>query len=97
MKKIVELCNDVGVMVEVRDIEACHRLFQRESNIQLPKRTTAGFVDRPFAEDFLGSSHLKGSVRKGVLRNFEKFTGKHQRKSLFFNKVAGQALGLQPS
>ena len=26
---------------------------------------------------------------KGVLRNFAKFTGKHLRQSLFFNKVAG--------
>ena len=26
--------------------------------------------------------------RKGVLRNFEKFTGKHLCQSLFFNKVA---------
>ena len=26
---------------------------------------------------------------KGVLRNFTKFTGKHLRQSLFFNKVAG--------
>ena len=40
-EKVVELCNDVGVMVEVRDIEACHRLFQKESNNQLPKRTIA--------------------------------------------------------
>ena len=29
-EKIVEFCNDVGVMVEVRDIEACHRLFQKQ-------------------------------------------------------------------
>ena len=29
------------------------------------------------------------SVRKGVLRNFAKFTGKHLCQSLFFNKVAG--------
>ena len=29
------------------------------------------------------------SVKKGVLRNFEKFTGKHPCQSLFFNKVAG--------
>ena len=28
-------------------------------------------------------------LRKGVLRNFAKFTGKHQRQNLFFNKVAG--------
>ena len=27
--------------------------------------------------------------KKGVLRNFTKFTGKHLRQSLFFNKVAG--------
>ena len=26
--------------------------------------------------------------KKGVLRNFAKFTGKHLRQSLFFNKVA---------
>ena len=29
------------------------------------------------------------SVRKGVLRNFPKFTGKHLCQSLFFNKAAG--------
>ena len=27
--------------------------------------------------------------KRGVLRNFTKFTGKHQCQSLFFNKVAG--------
>ena len=27
--------------------------------------------------------------KKGVLRNYAKFTGKHLRQSLFFNKVAG--------
>ena len=35
------------------------------------------------------SSHQRCSLRKGVLRNFAKFTGKHLRQSLFFNKVAG--------
>ena len=35
------------------------------------------------------SSHWMCSVRKGVLRNFAKFTGKHLCQSLFFNKVAG--------
>ena len=28
-------------------------------------------------------------MKKGVLRNFTKFTGKHLRQSLLFNKVAG--------
>ena len=31
------------------------------------------------------------SVKKGVLANFTKFTGKHLSQSLFFNKVAGGA------
>ena len=34
------------------------------------------------------SSHRRCSVRKGVLRNIAKFTGKHLCQSLFFNKVA---------
>ena len=34
-------------------------------------------------------SHWRCSVRKGVLRNFGKFTGKHLCQSLFFDKVAG--------
>ena len=33
------------------------------------------------------SSHRRCSVRKGILKNFAKFTGKHLCQSLFFNKV----------
>ena len=35
------------------------------------------------------SSRPEVFYKKGVLRNFTKFTGKHLRQSLFFNKVAG--------
>ena len=35
------------------------------------------------------SSHRRFSGRKGVLRNFAKFTGKHLCHSFFFNKAAG--------
>ena len=35
------------------------------------------------------SNHKRCLVRKGVLRNFAKFTAKHLCQSLFFNKVAG--------
>ena len=34
------------------------------------------------------SSHRRCSVKKGVLRNVAKFTGRHLCQSLFFNKVA---------
>ena len=37
--------------------------------------------------------HRRCSVKKGALRNFAKFTGKHLCQGLLFNKVAG--LGLQ--
>ena len=35
------------------------------------------------------SIHQRRSVKKGVLRNFTKFTEKHLRQSLFYEKVAG--------
>ena len=35
------------------------------------------------------SNHQRYSVRKGVLRNFRKFTGKHLCQSLFLNTVVG--------
>ena len=35
------------------------------------------------------SSHQRSSARKGVLGNFSKFTGKHLRQGLFYNKAAG--------
>ena len=35
------------------------------------------------------NNHRGCSVKKGVLRNFTKFTGKQLCQSLFFNKVAG--------
>ena len=38
------------------------------------------------------SSHRRSSVRKGVLLDFTKFTGKHLCQSFFFNKVAGLRL-----
>ena len=61
------------------------------------------FLSFPFIPLILGvstlelsidrSSRRRSSVKKGVLRNFAKFTGKHLCQSLFFNKFAG----LRPS
>ena len=39
--------------------------------------------------DISRSSHQRCSMKKGVLRNSTKFTGKHLCQRLFFNKVAG--------
>ena len=52
------------------------------------------FVLFPFRFSFLScrSSGPEVFCKKGVFRNFTKFTGKHLRHSLFFNKVAGLRL-----
>ena len=51
-KKVIELCKDLGVVVEDRDIEAVHRLpSNRDSN--LPKRTIVRFVNRKNCERLL--------------------------------------------
>ena len=41
------------------------------------------------------SSRPEVFCKKGVLRNFATFTGKHLRRRLFFNKVAGYLKLLQ--
>ena len=69
--KVVDLCNDTGVMVEVRDIEACHRSFQKESNYQLPKRSIVSFVNRQFAQDLPSKQNISSTLdfnRRGFAR-----------------------------
>ena len=43
------------------------------------------------------SSRPGVSCKKGVLRNFAKFTGKHLCQSLFFNNVADLKKGVRPA
>ena len=45
--------------------------------------------DVQLALKYLQKQPPGGLLRKGVLRNFAKFTGRHLYQSLFFNKVAG--------
>ena len=45
----------------------------------------------------LTSSRPKVFCKKGVLRNFAKFTGKHLCQSQFFNKVTGLMPASSPS
>ena len=60
-------------------------------NLKAPYKTLSKyklkFRDKPWI--ISRSSHLRCSVRKDVLRNFTKFTGKHLCQILLFNKVAG--------
>ena len=66
----------------------------------MPKVTKSPFIIRKngwkstsmgkacFIVNTVRSSHRRSSVKKGVLRNSTKFTGKHLGHSFFFNKVA---------
>ena len=48
------------------------------------------FLRTPFLTKHLRwLSHRRFSIKKDALGNFAKFTGKHLRKNLFLNKVAG--------
>ena len=47
------------------------------------------FFFQVFSKDRGQKQSSGGVLKKGVLRNFAKFAGKHLRQSLFFNKVAG--------
>ena len=48
-----------------------------------------GHLATPLTSGGFRSSKRRCFAKKGVLRNFAKFTGKHLCQSLFFNKVAG--------
>ena len=58
-------------------------------NIYTGEKVFCSCFFRRLVSSFFRSSHRRCSVRKGVLRNFAKFTGKHLCQRLFFNKVAG--------
>ena len=51
---------------------------------------TVHWINFPYTADAgkVGSSRPEVFCKKGVLRNFAKFTGKHLWQSFFFNKVA---------
>ena len=64
---------------------------QTSSSYFIPSNHRCNFDNLGCKEIFIHnrSSHRRCSVKKGVFRNFAKFTGKHLHQSLFFNKISG--------
>ena len=59
----------------------------------IPKQFEAKFIKKLCnTEAELRSSRPEVFYKRGVLRNFAKFTGKHLYQNLFFSKVAGLQL-----
>ena len=67
-------------------VPTCLRAYNYSQNIL---RLTSVPCIAVFLWIICRGSHRRCSLRKGVLRNFAKFTGNHLYQSLFFNKVAG--------
>ena len=65
------------------------RPSQKNDFVIAPKTPPSKTIACPSTID--RSSHRRCPVRKGVLRNFANFTGKHLCQSFFFNKVTGAA------
>ena len=53
---------------------------------------TLTIAPKHYVEIMFKSRHPEMLCKKGVLRNFTKFPGKHLCQSLFFNKVLGLQL-----
>ena len=67
------------------------QLFQMKYFHLLGIRLLEEFVSEAYSESWK-SNRPEVFCKKGVLRNFSKFTGKHLCLSLFFNKLAGLRL-----
>ena len=66
------------------------QMLRTQLQIRLPEPHKGYKSNFPQEWENRRSSHQKCSIRKGVLRNFAKFTEKHLScQSLLFNKVAG--------
>ena len=51
--------------------------------------TSLGYIKLELHWNISRNSHQRCSIKKGVLRNFAKFTRKNLRQSVFVNKVTG--------
>ena len=74
------------VMLVVKSISKNLKICSRSKNFLIP-RSQREVMKNHQAQ--IRSSHQRCSMKKIVLRNFSKFTGKHLCQSLFLNEVAG--------
>ena len=63
--------------------------FLHPIQVMIKKKSLILPLEKKFMITQFRSSQQMCSLKKGVLRNFVKFTGKHLHQSLFFNRVAG--------
>ena len=67
----------------------CFAKIMAKSSIVSKGLNYASVLCALYSNKTLRNSHPEVFCNKGVIKHFAKFTGKHRRQSLFFNKVAG--------
>ena len=84
-------CSDKIIAVELlqnNDVNSCS--FNSKVYLEPRQISTMELSCNIFGwSSVIRSSHQRCSMKKGVFRNFGKFTGKHLCQGLFFNKAAG--------
>ena len=77
--------------------EKCYKWFSKylkKINRNIENKSSVDYCMRSEEIVFLQKQPPEMFCKKGVYRNFAKFTGKHPCQSHFFNKVVGQACNI---
>ena len=93
----VHLCTDqlnfLLIVITLGHLVSCryhhYDAFIANTSVMISLHLKQVFFDQQFTSLIDRSSNQRCSIKKGVLKNFAKITGKHVCQSLFFNKVAG--------
>ena len=72
----------------------CEKNMKRRTSSQRMSKMLTKVATKNAIPEKVRVSRWETFCKKGVLKNFAKFTGKHLYRSLFFNKVLGLSLQL---
>jgi len=75
-EKVIDICSSLEISVEKRDIEACHRLYQK-AGVSGPKRTVVRFTNRRIVEQMMR--------KKKSLNTIVEEVGFPEGSSIYFN------------
>ena len=69
LNEVMEICQDIGVIVEPADVVACHRLPKSTTKTKLPKRTIVRFYDRNICDELKSKRNVLKEKRKNIYIN----------------------------
>ena len=63
--KVIDICNSLEIPIDKKDIESCHRMFQKPE-IKHPKKTIVRFTNRRIAEQLKEKSKLPKEISESL-------------------------------